>query len=363
MVGHSGIGVVLRRLLREWLRHDPGFELALLGSEMDLNALVEESQARVNGRLRIEPWNAKIYSLNAALKRSRRPGEEAAFFAPHYATSLNTGMPLVCYVQDLIHITHPPRRGTDAYLRAYLTALRRQANYVLTPSRHVKVQLQTLFRFRPHRVWHVPLGPGIADSTPEEGGPPACEGPYFLGVGLFKRHKNWEQLLDRMTPLWRSGALTTKLVAGGLGQGRDAFLEEIRRRGIEDHVVVLERVAEGRMLRIMHESRAILFPSIAEGFGLPIVEGMMLGAPVVIAERAPMTEVAGGAALTFDPDRPESLDEAILRLDRDEELRTQLIAAGRKNSSRFSWRRTAETVAELLREVAHEKPMTPEEGE
>jgi len=270
-------------------------------------------------------------------------------FSPHYATTLHAGVPLVCFVQDIIHWTHPPRAGTSAYSRAYFAALSKCAAYTLAPSRHVKVQLQTLLGFPPHRVLRVPLGPG---GTGAQGKPGAGSdrGEYFLSLGLYKAHKNWDFALARLAGLWKSERLNARLLAGGLGPpgARARFRATLLRLGIADHVEVLEHLPEDELAAVYANARGLVFPSLAEGFGLPILEAQRIGTPVLIADREPMTEVAGGAALVFDPDRPETFDAAVLAQAEDSTLRAQLAEAGRANADRYSWAKTAAHVAEIL---------------
>ncbi len=354
MAGHSGIGVVLDAVLRAWLADPPAFDLVLLGGGAHVESLLHNAPGHVAERVRLVPWNDFIYSPLAALysvgKLGARRGD--VFFSPHYATAVRPGVPLVCFIQDVIHWTHPPRRGTSAYSRAYFRQLAASAAYVLAPSRHVKVQLQTLLGFKAHRVLRVPLGPGGAGAVEPESAPApqVAGGAYMLALGLYKAHKNWDFMLARLAGMWRSGALAHRLVAGGLGpeRARDRFRARLDELGITERVEILEHQPASRLAAIYRDAAALLFPSLAEGFGLPILEAQRLGTPVLIAEREPMTEVAGAGALTFDPDRPDMFDGGVLALAAGGDLRSRLVAAGAENVSRYSWDATARHIAEVL---------------
>lgn len=343
MSGHSGIGVALHEILRSWRRNPPGFPVTLLGAGDGERDLAE-------GWAQCRPWHAPIYSLAAAMRPFRtfgaRRGDVA--FSPHYATSLVADIPMVCAVNDLLHLTHPPRRGTSLFLRGYLAALRRTASFIVTPSRLVKVQLQTLHRFEAHRVLTIPYGPGQV-AFPSEA--PAPRGPAapLMAVGLYKPHKNWDFLLDRLAGMWSRGELARPLVAIGLGRDRGAFEARVQALGVADRVETHGHLSVGRLAVEYARARALLFPSLAEGFGLPILEAMGSGTPVLIADRSPMIELAQGAAITFDPDRPDTFDAAVRALDRNDTLNTELIARGREVAARYSWDRTAARIADAVR--------------
>jgi alpha-1,3-rhamnosyl/mannosyltransferase len=173
-----------------------------------------------------------------------------------------------------------------------------------------------------------------------------------MAVGLYKPHKNWDFMLERLAGLWRRGEVARTLVAIGLGRERPAFEERVRRLGVADRVETHGHLSPERLGAEYARARALLFPSLAEGFGLPILEAMGSGTPVLIADRSPMVELAQGAAITFDPDSPETFDAAVRALDRSDTLASQLIARGREVAGRYSWDRTAARIADAVRRCA-----------
>lgn len=360
MAGSSGIGVMLEALLCAWRDQPPPFDLTLMGGGSLVAGIFHDAPGRSAERVRYVPWGARMYSPAAALHSLSAHGAKRGdvLFSPHYATTLNSGLPLVCFVQDVIHWSHPPRRGTSSYSRTYFAALRRRAAYVLTPSRHVKVQLQTMLGFPAHRVLRVPLGPGgTTDFAPPPASQSHAEGaPYFLALGLYKSHKNWDFMLTRLAALWRDGRIPHRLVAGGLGPPgvRARFARTVASLGISDRVQVIDHVSAAELTAYYKGATALLFPSLAEGFGLPILEAQRAGTPVLIADREPMTEVAGAGALLFDPDQPTTFDGGVVQLAEDPALRAQLTTNGRENVARYSWKKTADHVAEVLERAAVE---------
>jgi glycosyltransferase involved in cell wall biosynthesis len=119
-------------------------------------------------------------------------------------------------------------------------------------------------------------------------------------------------------------------------------------RRLASRLGVLERVrfcgsAYGaELVQLLHGAIALIFPSLVEGFGLPVLEAMALGTPVVVSDVPALREVAGDAALVFDPYRPESLAAALTSVLDDERLGSRMSAAGRARARQFAWARTAE---------------------
>ncbi|MEQ8820828.1 MAG: glycosyltransferase family 1 protein [Sumerlaeia bacterium] len=359
MIGHSGIGTAIRGLLSVWSRTPPPFDVTLAGPVGRIRACMPEGL-----RANAVPFRLGIYDPRGMVN-ARMPTDGAeVLLCPHYTAPLGTRVPMAVMVQDLIHITHPTRRGTALFMQAYLARLRRHARYIITPSRHTKVQLQTLYGFAPERVLTIPYGAGVATMRPEAEETAvalpdeawAREG-NILAVGIHKPHKNWAFLLRRLAALWKDGALEGRdLAAAGLDEaGREAIPALARELGIADRVHVVPRLTDGEIAELYRRARVLAFSSLAEGFGFPILEAMRVGTPVVCAGLAPMSELAGGAALLFDPDAPESFDRALVEACEDAGTRERLMEAGFAQAGRYSWGRAARQVEDVMRRTFEER--------
>ncbi len=358
MIRHSGIGVVLRGFLRTWARHPERIRPVLMGSPETIRKVLPEVED-----MAVVRWNAPVYSASASLSPPRLPEDVGVWYSPHYATCLRVALPLVCHVQDVLHITHPTRPGTSFYNRVYLSILRQKASYVLTTSRHVKVQLQTLYGFRPERVLRTGVGPGLAGETAGENHrlPTVLEGvDYLVAVGIMKGHKNWEFMLRRLAGM---GEKALPLACAGLGDRAEQLYEKARKLGVASKIRVLPYLKDGELAAVYRHARGLVFPSLAEGFGLPVLEAMSVGCPVLIADRSPMREIAGDAAYRFDPDYPESFDQALEEMLGNEETRRQRIAQGLEQSRTFSWERAGLHVEHaLFRAMTGRLPKPVENG-
>jgi hypothetical protein len=171
-------------------------------------------------------------------------------------------------------------------------------------------------------------------------------------VGINKPHKNFPFLLRTLADLWKSKILDLPLVlCVDDKKGGQGFELLCRQLGIESYVIFPGKVERQDMPKLYAGAEALIFPSLYEGFGLPPLEAMKMGVPVLCSNRAPMTEVAGDAALYFDPTSGEELKKALLRILTKSDLRPDLVAKGKKNAARFDWEQTARGTLKIYQDV------------
>ena len=170
-----------------------------------------------------------------------------------------------------------------------------------------------------------------------------------LSVGAIQRRKNISGLLEafqRLGPDWRL------VLAGSLGFGAAEILAQIENSPARDRIQVLGYVPASELSNLYRRARIFAFPSLDEGFGLPVLEAMAWGVPVVTSNRSALPEVAGQAALLVDPRDSDALAVALLALATREQLRGELIARGRQRAAAFTWEaavaRTWSVYEELL---------------
>ncbi len=165
------------------------------------------------------------------------------------------------------------------------------------------------------------------------------------------RHKNHVRLFEAMKLLRGSGL---KLVLSGLGGHMHELRAKVREMGLEKSVKVLGHVDKSYLPALYQGATVMAFPSLYEGFGLPLVEAMASGCPVACAKAGSIAEVCGNAAEYFDPHSPEDIAEKIERVAADGKLRKRLIAAGRKQSAKFSWKKCAKETLKVFEKAAGE---------
>jgi glycosyltransferase involved in cell wall biosynthesis len=191
---------------------------------------------------------------------------------------------------------------------------------------------------------------------PEDGGkgaPP--QGPaYILYVGSEVPRKNMPALLRVLRELRPEGIRLKKAGLPGGPEDRRATLQEAGRLGVGDSLDLLGLVSEEELATLYRGALALVMPSLYEGFGLPLIEAMACGCPVVCSDLPVLREVAGDAAQFFPAQDHRAMAEAVRRLAEDEALRSHGVEAGLKRAGGFSWERCATQYLDLYREMADE---------
>jgi glycosyltransferase involved in cell wall biosynthesis len=177
---------------------------------------------------------------------------------------------------------------------------------------------------------------------------------FLLWTGAPSRHKNLTALVTAYCRLRRSDTTRARLLlAGGtLEQLPDDVQAAVKTSGYADDILLPGRVPQDDLVALYNAATAFVFPSISEGFGLPALEAMACGTPVVCANTTSLPEVVGEAALQIDPRNSEVLTAAMARILRDEALRADLAQRGLVQAARFSWEATARATLEVYRHAA-----------
>jgi glycosyltransferase involved in cell wall biosynthesis len=178
------------------------------------------------------------------------------------------------------------------------------------------------------------------------------DGDYILYTGTLEPRKNIPALIRAYAQLRHEAKITHRLVlAGKKGWLYDEILESVRTLGLEKDVIFTGYVADEDMLYLYNGAELFVYPSFYEGFGLPPLEAMACGCPVVTSNTSSLPEVMGDAGLMVDPNRPEELAEAMWRILDNGELRSELRAKGLQRAAEFSWQRCAEETLAVYREL------------
>ena len=268
-------------------------------------------------------------------------------------------VPRVTTVHDLNYLNLPDAHfGVRSLgMRVLVPAAVRTSRRVLADSTATKDDLVRHLKADPALVDVVPLGvaaPAVAPT--DEAALRAALGlgdrPVVLSVSAKRPHKNLARLLDALAQL--PPERRPMLVIPGYPTPYEAELREhARAAGVADDVVWPAWLSGEDLEGLYALASAVVFPSLIEGFGLPVLEGMARGVPVATSSTSSMPEVAGGAALLFDPESPTAIRGAIEQLLGDEALANRLRAAGRVRAAEMTWERTAEaTVASYRRALA-----------
>jgi glycosyltransferase involved in cell wall biosynthesis len=245
------------------------------------------------------------------------------------------------FVHDLAPLVEPRwyGRAYGSWHRALLRALPRRARLAIAPSEFVRGELVERLGMDPRRTAVAPLGvdPSFhADIDPEPlRGRLGLERPYVLAVGTAVARKNLA-LLEQAAP-----ALAAEGLEVAIAGGQRSYM---RAPAAGDGVGRLGYVPSADLPALYAGAAVLAFPSLYEGFGLPCVEAMACGTPVVATDRGALAETCGDAALYADPNEPDALARACLLAAFDEPTRKRLIDAGRTRAGRYRWEETARRV-------------------
>ncbi|MFZ5585767.1 MAG: glycosyltransferase family 4 protein [Thermodesulfobacteriota bacterium] len=291
-----------------------------------------------------------LQSLNAGL-----------YHCTFYAPPARFDGPMLTTVHDLIHLRFPADHGARhrLFYRWVAGPAARKSQAVFTVSQHSKRDIVELLGVEPRRVVVTPNAAGeafrplaAAERAAAAAGlglPPA----YVLGVGNPKPHKNLAALVQAHAILRAAPdgpGRTPPLVLVGVAPGQ--------LKGVEpsEHLRLLPHLDDAGLAVAYAAATAVVIPSLYEGFGLPALEALACGAPLVASDRASLPEVVGKAALLAEP-QPQALAEALGRLLADADLRARLAAAGPAQASRFTWAESARSVLKVYHRVL-EAPRT-----
>jgi glycosyltransferase involved in cell wall biosynthesis len=363
----SGTGRYAALLVRHLLALDQDNEYVLYFRERDRteNPLFSLQNPRVRSRVIDAPLTLLRLHLHLAawLKRDRVDlFHSLGFFLPW----LWRGKSVVT-----IHDIHPilfadywrtPGTRTSYFaLRVHIPLSLRQASRILTPSSYVKQTICERFRVPPERILVTPHGADpffLEEPTPKELAAVESRfgsGPFFLYVGALAPHKNLTGIARAFARFRRhAGTDGTRLIIVGTPFGRyreSELVPLIRELGLTQSVVLAGFVDDVLLRALYRRAIALLLPSFAEGFGLPLLEAMACGTPILTSNTTAMPEIAGNAALYVNPYDQEDIAAAMERLFSDQPLRQQLAAAGSTRALSFSWDRTARQILSAYRDL------------
>jgi glycosyltransferase involved in cell wall biosynthesis len=177
--------------------------------------------------------------------------------------------------------------------------------------------------------------------------------PYLLYLGTLQPRKNLVRLVRAFAQAWAAFAdPVTLVVAGKPGWMLDELSAEIRRLGVGGLVRFPGYIEEDDKAALLSGATAFVFPSLYEGFGLPVLEAQACGCPVITSETSSLPEVAGEGALLVDPLAESAIAAALVRIMRSVDLRLELVNRGRRNVQRFNWLDCARTILRALERAA-----------
>jgi glycosyltransferase involved in cell wall biosynthesis len=355
-----GIGTYIRNLLKHLALIDRDTEYVLLCRSQDVTVA---DQLGPNFRAVVE--SSRPYSVAEQIMLPARLVAQnvSLLHEPHYVLPPLVPCRAVVTIHDCIHLMFPqylPNRLAHGYARASLWAAARRAERIFTVSETSKADILRYCDVEAERIIVVYNAIDDRFATPPE--PEAIErvreryqlhGPFALYVGNIKPHKNLERLIDAFDLVRRGGFERLELLIIGDQISKYPRLRRaVDKHKLHKHVRFLGFVADDTLAALYRLATVFVFPSLYEGFGLPPLEAMASGTPVVTSNRSSLPEVVGDAAVLVDPYSAASIAEGIQQVLSDPELRRSLSARGLARAREFSWDASIRRVHEVYMDVA-----------
>ena len=259
-------------------------------------------------------------------------------------------VPQVVMVHDLRPISHPERSFQSFYFRLWVPPLLRSCQHVLTNSRFTAREIQRCIGLHENRITVIPLGYDRTAFYPTTD----CqqEQPYLLHVGQAYPHKNLRRLIVAFSAVAKCHPDVILVLAGKSHPTETPALQRlVADFGLQRRVIFRSYVPAAELPDLYRGALALVFPSLWEGFGLPIVEAMASGTPVLTSLGSGTEDVAGDAALLIDPSNTAMLQDGLEALLQQPSLREQMRGRGLQRASQFDWSRTAEQTAAVLQRL------------
>ncbi len=352
-----GIGTYIRNLV-DYLKRQPGETLELIVTPDQREELAAELKIPVHAN------RSGKYSVSELLTVSRQVNRLSVdvFHAPHYTLPYGLRVPSVVTIHDLIHLRFPEHFSIAqrTYARAVIKHACRSAQAVIVDAEFTKTDIISTFDIPHERIHVIPLGvaPAFKPAASAMDGRAGLvsmgfEEPYVLYVGGLKPHKNVTTLLKAFAQFRHRD--TARLVISGENLWVNTSLARLSDDlGIKKSILSLPMNSQ-RLIRLYQGATVVVMPSLYEGFGLPILEAMACGAPVIGARAASIPEVIGEGGMLFDPLSVDELSQMLDRIFDDPRLQQSQRDYGLRNASRYSWDRCGARTLELYRSIAEKE--------
>jgi alpha-1,3-rhamnosyl/mannosyltransferase len=353
----TGVANYIRELVRAWDRFGADVpELVVAATCPDeFGFLGGGGAVRVNPVGRHGPGTAgRIAALHFRIPEMARAVGADVVLSPNFISPILGKTPTAVVVQDLafVHFSSTIPILRRMYYHALVRASIRGSSAVLVATRAMAEEVAEFEPSVASRIRIAPLGVSSAHlaTVPDPVSAPAGD---FLCVGTLEPRKNLARVLSAHGRLCRRfHDFPCLRLVGADGWGRRALVDVLDGHPNAEKVIRLGYLKDEELAAEYRNARALVFCSLYEGFGLPIVEAMQHGCPVLCSRGTALAEVAADAAILADPRESGEIEQAMLRLNEDAQLRLLLARAGRQRAREFSWERCARRTIDALKDMA-----------
>lgn len=355
-VPRTGVANYIRELVRAWDGLGPGVSELLVAAACpdDFGFLGSAGAVRVSRAGLPGPGAAgRIAALHFRIPEMARSGRADVVLNPNFISPIFGRTPTAVVVQDLafVHFASTVPVWRRMYYHALVRTSIRRSSAVLVATR---AMAEEVAEFEPSVASRIRIAPLGVSSTHLATVPDSVNAPVgdFLCVGTLEPRKNLARVLSVHGRLCRRFPDFPNLrLVGGEGWGRRVVADVLDGHPDSQKVVRLGYLTDEELAAEYRNARALVFCSLYEGFGLPIVEAMQHGCPVLCSRGTALAEVAGDAAILADPRESGEIEQAMLRLGEDAQLRSVLARAGRQRAREFTWERCVRRTINALEDL------------
>ena len=333
-------------------KYDPSFVF-----EKNVIPIVLRPQAR-------HPILFKLW-FNHAVRKALIKHKIDLFFSPDGYICLKTNVPQVGTFHDLNfeHFPKDLRPSHSRYYRSQFPIFAKKAQHLVTVSEFSKNDIMERYGVKQEKITVIHNGVNNSYGPVPDAIKNSCRNkyangsPFFLYVGSLHSRKNIVRLIEAFMIFKNASGSTTKLIlAGNKYDWTTAMEDALNSSEYKDDIILTGRIHQTELINLMGSALALTYVSYFEGFGMPILEAMRSGTPVITSDCTSIPEVAGEAALMVDPFQSEDIASAMAKVETSQKLRHELIEKGAKQVTLFNWDRCAEETWKVIENTHKNAP-------
>ncbi len=316
------------------------------------------------------PMGGRFHPVNVSSSSLRRlfvdlpnlaRGNRADLLHITYMAPPFPGVRYVASIHDIIYTRHPEwfSRRDRCVLWAGITSSVKRAEAIITLSEHARQDIHHKFSTPLDRIHAIHLAAVAKFNTPPEPSAMAATAshlqlkqPFVLAVGSLQPRKNLKRLIEAFAKVKATDNIPHQLVLVGKAAWRESDLREtVQHLKLEQHILFTGYIPDDQLHHLYHMADVFVYPSLYEGFGLPVVEAMACGTPVITSNCTSIPEITGDAAMLIDPWSSNEIAGALSRLIGNPDVKRDLAQKGCSQARKFSWRQTAEATFAVYEKV------------
>lgn len=347
MLEFSGIGTYLKNVLPLVIKTMENNQFFLLGDEKELSLRFDSTNVTIVN------YEAPIYSLKEMFSLSEFAKKYDLLWIPHINIPILYKGKMVVTIHDVYHLAHFKQLSLmqKIYTKAIFPLIKKKCKYILTVSEFSKREIVKYVNIEDKKIAITYNGVDDIWRNIEDIEVENITNPYLIYIGNVKPHKNLKNLIIAFDTIRKK--VPYDLIIIGKKDGFITGDEEVIRlsQSMNERVKFTGYIEDNKLIKIVKNADAMVFPSYYEGFGLPPLEAMACGTPVIASNAASIPEVCGDAALYFNPHDADDIAKKILAFYSDKQLQSDMREKGFKRSELFTWERCAEQTIKVIEEV------------